>query len=268
MRRSGFTLVELLVVVAIVALLIGVLLPALGQAREAGMMTVSMSNLRQLQLANSAHALERDDRYVAGAPRFRENLERWHGTRASLSVPFEPEGAPLTSFLEGDAVSGVLRACPRFVPIAESLREAGIGFEASAGGYGYNNAYAGTVRERVGPVISVVRDDTRGERTARFAQPSRTIGFATSAFVTDRLIEYSFVEPPLIPQSPWARYDPSMHFRFGGSGGKALAVWLDGHASAHARDFTYRSGLYGGDPDTFQVGWFGDDEDNTLYDYD
>lgn len=47
MRVRGFTLVETLVVIAVMALLIGVLVPTLGAARETGRSAVCMSNLRQ-----------------------------------------------------------------------------------------------------------------------------------------------------------------------------------------------------------------------------
>jgi len=49
--RHGFTLVELLVVIAIIAVLIGLLLPAVQSARESARRTQCMSNMRQIALA-------------------------------------------------------------------------------------------------------------------------------------------------------------------------------------------------------------------------
>ncbi len=65
-RVRGFTLVELLVVIAVVALLIGVLLPALGRARETAQILQSQNQLRQIVVGMSARAAEYDGQYTTG----------------------------------------------------------------------------------------------------------------------------------------------------------------------------------------------------------
>ncbi len=65
---TGFTLVELLVVVAVIGLLVSVLLPALAGARQSAQGMVSLSRMRQVAAGWAMYAYDADDTIVPGQP--------------------------------------------------------------------------------------------------------------------------------------------------------------------------------------------------------
>lgn len=67
-KNRAFTLIELLVVISIIALLVGILLPALGAARQSAQSIVCMSSNRQIGLASTTYGVDNKDHFV----RYRE----------------------------------------------------------------------------------------------------------------------------------------------------------------------------------------------------
>lgn len=82
-RRCGFTLVELLVVIGIIALLIAMLLPALNKAREGARQVQCMSNMKQIAQAFIQYTVENKGVMPAsggGNPTFHRSGDPTSGT--------------------------------------------------------------------------------------------------------------------------------------------------------------------------------------------
>ena len=253
MKRRAFTLVELIVVVAVICILAALILAGVQSVRRQADTTHSASNIRTLAQANIAYLAE-NGRYCPADDK--RNNRRWHGARRSVTGVFDPADGFLAPYL---GKSRRVTPCPVF----QDMLKGDDSFEEGTGGYGYNASYIGGT-----PATKWNSDGTRVSAVGAIVErPARTVMFTSSAYARlEGLQEYPYCEPPFwdFGNGPSGyRPSPTVHFRFGG---KALVAWCDGHVSFEAREQRPEGdNPHGGEATRNDLGWFGPDEDNGFW---
>jgi prepilin-type N-terminal cleavage/methylation domain-containing protein/prepilin-type processing-associated H-X9-DG protein len=155
-RRNGFTLVELLVVIGIIAVLISILLPALSAVRRHANATKCMANLRTLGQALSIYTQETtyypaavavnriQGRYIAVWPTVLRLYLK--GQRQPFTCPERDE----RFYWSANPANAVAPATPDFGGYGYNLGEPLLDVELTPFSYGYNAAGGGTLTYPVG----------------------------------------------------------------------------------------------------------------------
>jgi prepilin-type N-terminal cleavage/methylation domain-containing protein len=105
LAKRGFTLVELLVVIGIIALLIAILLPALAKARDSANRTTCLSNMRQLGTAFMMYTNE-NKQFFPYNTSFARSGSRLAGSAAGYSSQYGKNKVVNFDFVDPSSGSG------------------------------------------------------------------------------------------------------------------------------------------------------------------
>lgn len=205
--KRAFTLIELLVVIAIIAILAAILFPVFAQAKLAAKKTVSLSNLKQIDLAWLMYSGDYDD-YTMPAYYSQNGFSSTSYWWGYLAFP-----APIDlsqGFLQPYAKSQGINADPAFQDVVSVNKLGSLG-------YGYNYDYL---------TYTDANYNQDGLSASSIQEPASTLTFATSAQWDNWSSPTPFLQGVGLVDAP-SYNDPTVQGRYAGQG---VVGWCDGHA--------------------------------------
>jgi prepilin-type N-terminal cleavage/methylation domain-containing protein/prepilin-type processing-associated H-X9-DG protein len=205
--RRAFTLVESLVVIAIIAVLIGILLPAMARARDQAKTVTCLSNLRQLALAAHAYCAQSGGRYPPA---------RWGSDNWDFSVV---GGKAVPGLLWRGQTDARVQQCPSFDGKSNSPLD-------PYTGYNYNTSYVGHGQ---GETVEAPA------KASQVRQPARTALFGDGEYYNgaDKFMRAPFPHPGDLTITTRAAGTQGFRHR-----GATNVAFCDGHAESLSDRFT------------------------------
>jgi len=254
-RRRAFTLVELLVVIGIIALLVALLLPALGRARDQATTTRCLSNLRQLALAANEYATRHHGQLPVSSYSVTHlpilTNYSWDFTLRTNQATGVRTIEPGLIWLGKGAAA--VQQCPNYEGRSNTL------IPEPFTGYNYNTSYLGRGESELDHRPAKITDVRQSSRTAMFGDGEYRDG-------ANKFMRSPFISPTEPINAPRTAGVQGFRHR-----GKTNVAWVDGSAESIALSQSQRVPGYLNFPLALQMigknnGFLG--IDNSLYDLD
>ena len=189
-EAHGFTLIELLVVISIIAVLMGIMMPALAKVRESSKRLMCASGMRQISVAVASSAVDNNDQLIVATKIMNAQSNPWiwallpyiDGDKSKVGTferPAELWFCPSDKNPYPSALTPHEQQYTSYAPggyqIPESERVAGIAGFGAAGGYKTSQvqrasecmlmietSYYGQVYDAENPKLAIFNPDLRG----------------------------------------------------------------------------------------------------------